>query len=368
MATATATAASASWLVGVILCSISSFGTGISKLAIRKSWLLEEEANDNENLPSTASSNIAPQSRSAARLRYAAFLFISVANPILDIGALAFASPSILAPFSGVSLAWVVLLSDRLVGERPAKTQIAGALLIMVGEVVVALFGDHSSHGGPQTSLAELRDSYFDPPFLRFLFASLVLECLLIYTMYHSTNQYWTRIAWGVSGGFITGFWNFIKDAITIVQLGGSMPWGFLGLLLVTAFATAGAGMMIMSECMKRYDATYTSGTYAGSLTLAASVVSAMHYRTFSNLEGVHRVLYPVGLGILMMGVGLLMSDHGRTNGEAKAEETLPQTHKGGLSRRITTNEKLDNKRSHIKACPTTDRAGYLRLRTAQLV
>lgn len=367
MATATTTAASASWLIGVVLCSISSFGTGISKLAIRKSWLLEEQ--EALLLPSST----ATSTTTARRLRYAAFLFISVANPILDISALAFASPSILAPFSGVSLAWVVLLSDRLVGERPAQLQIAGALLIMVGEVVVALFGDHSSHS--ETSLQELRDSYSDPSFLRFLLASLVLECLLVYTMYNSTNKYWTRIAWGVAGGFVTGFWNFIKDAITIVQLSsstGSTPFSFLGFLLVSAFVTAGTGMMILSECMKRYDATYTSGTYAGSLTLCASVVSALHYHTFSNLEGIHRILYPVGLGILMLGVGLLMSDPSQTKGEAKDEETLPQTHKGGdelsSSMRLANEKQHDNKRSHIKTYPTTDRTGYLRLRTAQLV
>jgi len=188
--------------------------------------------------------------------------------------------------------------------------------------------------------------------------------------MYNSTNKYWVRIAWGVSGGFITGFWNFIKDAITIVQMTdawGSLPWCFFG-LLATALATAGAGMMIMSECMKRYDATYTSGTYAGGLTLAASVVSAMHYHTFSHLGGVSRVLYPVGLCILMMGVGLLMSDQSHTNGAAKGEAHAER--RGGWSMR-RTNEKLDNKRSQSKtsrACPTPDRTGYLRLRTAQLV
>ena len=145
-------AGSSSWLIGVALCSISSFGTGLAKLAIRKSWLLEEEhAAKKEALPSSVlspSTNDGSTCPSATRLRYAAFLFISLVNPALDITALAFASPSILAPFSGVSLAWVVLLSKRMVGEAPRRQQILGALLIMVGEVVVALFGDHSPHNG----------------------------------------------------------------------------------------------------------------------------------------------------------------------------------------------------------------------------
>ena len=145
-----------SWLIGVVLCSISSFGTGISKLAIRKSWLLEEEHAKKEALPSLSSPTTENDDTcpSATRLRYAAFLFISLVNPVLDIAALAFASPSILAPFSGVSLAWVVLLSPYMVHETPQSQQIMGALLIMVGEVVVALFGDHSSGGTNEESPA----------------------------------------------------------------------------------------------------------------------------------------------------------------------------------------------------------------------
>ncbi len=67
-------------------------------------------------------------------------------NPAFDIAAMSFASPSILAPFSGVSLAWVVLLSKRLVGEQAEPVRVLGASLIMLGEVIVAMFGDHSSH------------------------------------------------------------------------------------------------------------------------------------------------------------------------------------------------------------------------------
>ena len=177
-------------------------------------------------------------------------------------------------------------------------------------------------------------------------------------------------MAWGVAGGFITGFWNFIKDAITIVQLSPSLwslPWYFFG-FLAAAFVTAGAGMMIMAECMKRYDATYTSGTYAGSLTLAASVVSAMHYRTFDHLSGVSLVLYPLGLGILMVGVGLLMQDM-QISDHHKHHSTnlqLQQLNKGTAP--VTGTQRLISPISDRSTCPTHDPNGYLRLRTAQLV
>jgi len=162
----------ATWLIGVVLCTISSFGTGLSKLTIRKSWLLERaitkqssscgndddyhDAGDEEEevvtnadgtiQQSITKNNNLPTFWTPARMRYAALLFMSFFNPILDIGAFAFCSPSILAPFSGVSLAWVVLLSKRLVGEQPEPPRVVGAVLIMAGEVLIAVFGDHSAH------------------------------------------------------------------------------------------------------------------------------------------------------------------------------------------------------------------------------
>jgi len=62
--------------------------------------------------------------------------------------AMNYASPSILAPFSGLTLVWIVLLSSPLIGEQPAPRQVAAAALIVLGEVVVAIFGDHTNDDG----------------------------------------------------------------------------------------------------------------------------------------------------------------------------------------------------------------------------
>ena len=126
--------------------------------------------------------------------------------------------------------------------------------------------------------------------------------------------------------------------------------------------------MMIMAECMKRYDATYTAGTYAGSLTLAASVVSAMHYHTFSNLGPESIILYPLGLVTLMVGVGLLMQENDNTNVRTDKEELVitPQTsYEGNGSADITAGAHIP---ATMKVCTAPDRAAYLRLRAVQLV
>jgi drug/metabolite transporter (DMT)-like permease len=63
-----------------------------------------------------------------------------------------YASPSILAPFSGLTLVWIVLLSSPVIGEQPHLRQVLAAALIVAGEVIVAVFGDHTNDEGMTVS------------------------------------------------------------------------------------------------------------------------------------------------------------------------------------------------------------------------
>jgi drug/metabolite transporter (DMT)-like permease len=66
-------------------------------------------------------------------------------NPLCCVMAMNYASPSILAPFSGLTLVWIILLSGPLLGERPTALQICAVTLIIAGETIVAIFGDHTN-------------------------------------------------------------------------------------------------------------------------------------------------------------------------------------------------------------------------------
>jgi drug/metabolite transporter (DMT)-like permease len=56
-----------------------------------------------------------------------------------------YASPSILAPFSGLTLVWVILGSPLVNNEKPSSQQVLACCLIISGEVIVAIFGDHTT-------------------------------------------------------------------------------------------------------------------------------------------------------------------------------------------------------------------------------
>ncbi len=73
---------------------------------------------------------------------------MTLLNPLACVLAMNYASPSILAPFSGLTLVWIVLLSNPVIGEQPTAPQIMAACLIIFGEVIVAIFGDHTNDEG----------------------------------------------------------------------------------------------------------------------------------------------------------------------------------------------------------------------------
>lgn len=226
------------WAKGIGLSILASIVGGGSKLAIRKSWLMEHERAAREQLQETghvdsllattttpcgvleeghtelsdpfdletsgcsfqlhtttetelnqsrdSTSVVAneqtslydPESRRHRKpwnlplfLRLFGMVGMAVLNPLCCVLAMNYASPSILAPFSGLTLVWIILFSEFLVGERPTQRQVAAAVLIVIGEVVVAVFGDHTNDDGVSVKdvvcvLFPLFDFCFSRPFI----------------------------------------------------------------------------------------------------------------------------------------------------------------------------------------------------------
>ena len=163
----------ADWSKGIGLSVLASVAGGASKLAIRKSWLIEASCENDASTTVQLTGGCAAcrqticldgpcthpcddqtdddeleaqrQRCFAYFLRCSGMFGMSVLNPICCVLAMNYASPSILAPFSGLTLVWVILFSYPVVGEQPSKSQIVAAGFIIVGEVIVAIFGDHTN-------------------------------------------------------------------------------------------------------------------------------------------------------------------------------------------------------------------------------
>lgn len=251
---------------------------------------------------------------------------MTVLNPLCSVLAMRYASPSILAPFSGLTLVWIVLLSHRLIGEAPTVTQVIAAMLIVLGEVVVAVYGDHYNDA---VTVEQVRQSYLEVTFLCYFGFMILWMLLLFYWMYHpATAPKVKRFSWGVAGGSITGLQNFLKDSLSLLQAVTTsntnelssfelepekthehLPW-FFALLIIMAIFSAFAGLLLLTACMKRYDVTFSAAMFVGSFVVSATIMSAIHYDTFQHLQtGVNYLMYPTGLGLLMVGVFILVQD-----------------------------------------------------------
>jgi len=250
----------------------------------------------------------------ALGLRLSGMVGMTFLNPLLCILAMNYASPSILAPFSGLTLVWIILFAEVIIGERPNRIQVLAVFLIILGEVIVAIWGDHTNDEG--VSIEEVVMSYKNEYFQLYnvLFALWMLAISYIILRKSPTSPSLRRFAWGVSGGSITGLQNFLKDSLTIMKAVKaedddmlSYPWCFY-IMIFLGSATAFGGLFCLTACMKRYDATFSSATFVGSFVISASIMSAVHYDTFQHLLGIWNwILYPAGLGVLMLGVILLV-------------------------------------------------------------
>jgi SNF family Na+-dependent transporter len=149
---------------------------------------------------------------------------------------------------------------------------------------------------------------------------------VLGYWILYSKETSLKRFAWGSCGGTITGPQNFLKDSLTILKaasnLGEAVPW-FFPLLIVFALLTSLSGLLLLTACMKRYDATYSAAAFVGSFVVSASINAACHYNTFTRLPSTwNDILYPLGLIVLMFGVYILeTSSHHREKHETENQE-----------------------------------------------
>lgn len=334
------------WVKGITLSVLASIFGGASKLAIRKSFLIEKAilqfvssaddlfAVDPWQQQQPCPSEIRARRRTAFWLRISGMFGMTVLNPLCGVLAMNFASPSIVAPFSGLTLVWIVLFSETLIGEAPTFLQLVAASLIVLGEVVVAIYGDHTNDDG--MTVLDVEQSYQEPAFIAYLVGvSLwmgVLYSWITTGSSSSNSRSLTRFAWGVAGGSITGMQNFLKDGLTILKKAhdGGLPW-YSPIFLLLAILTAFGGLLLLTACMKRYDVTYSSAMFVGAFVVSASIMSAAHYHTFENLESaVNYVLYPCGLILLMMGVVILAHETNTTDNDE--DEIIKETQEIGTT------------------------------------
>ncbi|GMH74050.1 hypothetical protein TrST_g7583 [Triparma strigata] len=310
---------SVGWMIGVLLSVFASWVGAASKLVIRKSWKLIEGVEETH----LSYPGLFARSRFLHSL---GLLGMTVLNPACGIGAMKFANPSLLAPFSGLTLVWVVLFSKATTGEEPTSVQIIAATTIVLGEIIVTIFGDHSNED--ELSLDRFNDIYRSPKMVGYFigfgvfYIAVTLGC-------KSPIPAVEKFCWGVSGGSIAGLLLFIKDSLSLFK--SESPWHWqIWLFLSGAMFVGLYGIRCLSFCMKRYDTTYSATMFVVSYIFSADIMSLIRYDIYKNMESTaQKVLFPVGMIILLGGVAILMTEKipgfcSRTVGACSRDDAKP--------------------------------------------
>ena len=139
-------------------------------------------------------------------------------NPGLSVVAFLYASLSILAPFAVLAIVWIVLLSPIILKEIPSRMEIVGAMMILLGEIITAISGDHSKYD--ELTLEDIANSYKKLNFQIFMMFLLIWMGMLYFIIKDtSPTSRISKFAWGVCGGSITGLQNFGKDFLTVLKV-----------------------------------------------------------------------------------------------------------------------------------------------------
>ena len=77
-------------------------------------------------------------------LRYSGMIGMTILNPLCGLLAMQYLSPSICAPFSGLTIVWILILSGPIVQEYPTQLQIMSCIFLLISELLIAVFGDHT--------------------------------------------------------------------------------------------------------------------------------------------------------------------------------------------------------------------------------
>jgi hypothetical protein len=171
--------------------------------------------------------------------------------------------------------------------------------------------------GKEKITLESFADAYSKLDLLIFFVVFFFLYIFITWCK-TSKNADISKIAWGLSGGSISGLLCFIKDALSLAAADGvSRPFATwqIWLMIYGALFTSVVGVMNLSQCMKRYDATYSASMFVGSYVTSATSVSIIRYNILDRLAYWQLIVYPLGLVILFIGIAIFVMDATGTPG-----------------------------------------------------
>eukprot|EP00708_Paratrimastix_pyriformis_P002676 GAFH01001428.1.p1 GENE.GAFH01001428.1~~GAFH01001428.1.p1 ORF type:complete len:487 (-),score=99.70 GAFH01001428.1:178-1599(-) len=234
--------------------------------------------------------------------------------------AYAWAPASLVSPLGAVSVVANAILAFIFLHERPAKWEIVGVILTIVGGAVICVF---SPNGEQQVDAATLLEYMQEPLFIAYcailvcaLVALFVLSCrpiaqrqVLIYVLICSDLSSFTVMSSKGLSVFLQ--LTFAGDS----QLGSPLLWIFAVITIVTGVTQ----VKYLNKALLYFRSSEVTPIYYVLYTLCAIVAGIVLYKEFDSFSALNMSMFLLGLGVTFVGVYLITHRRAANTDAAKA-------------------------------------------------
>ena len=269
----------------------------------------------------------------------AGFSFLGVLTTVVDVYVLGFLPLSVVAPFAGLTIVFTLAIASTGLLNEPEPlrhTDVIGIGFIIVGEVVVSVFGPHSSHG---LTSAEIMADAQKPVFAAFAAASMATVLTWVALgMLPAARERCLRAAAeaggaasllatalsaysaAVCGALGTVFLKIVSEALRANAQGASLAiWATVPMVVATVglVACAPLSMYLLDTTLASGDVASAVPLYQTSLVLLTSAAGGVFFREFAAMGPPQAIGYTCGIALCLLGLGVL--------GHAHATEAVEQ-------------------------------------------
>ena len=284
----------------------------------------------------------------------AGFSFLGVLTTVVDVYVLGFLPLSVVAPFAGLTIVFTLAIASTGLLNEPEPlrhTDVIGIGFIIVGEVVVSVFGPHSSHG---LTSAEIMADAQKPVFAAFAAASMATVLTWVALgMLPAARERCLRAAAEAGGAAsllatalsaysaaVCGALSqlFVKVvAVTANAAGGDFtgagsPWRQLPpyLALVGLVVTAPLQLYLLDTALTGSAVSYAVPVYQALLILLTTVLGGVFFGEFDTMSPTGLLIFGAGVATAATGLAVLSAagadDDGADDDDAKAADAAPTT------------------------------------------
>lgn len=307
------------WVIGVLCSTLASFGTVVGML-LQKWSHMQESKKATASLNNSEGAEVAKTHVMCRPLWWLSLFFMILVPAPLDIAAFAFASQSLLAPLSGITLLLNAVFAPLVLKEKVTRQDLVASVLIAVGAAITTVFGAHTQ---TQYTVPTLYILFARPEWIFFqVLANVGVVTLWLAVrlalaertrfpslrlLLKNNLAYLLAVLVALSGAQQMVFTKTVSELI-LESFEGNMQFTYLLTYVLIGLAIWMAVFQIgyLNKGLELFDAVYFLPLYNAALIVLCIVVGGVYFDEVAHVTWLQIALFVLGVLICVGGVFLL--------------------------------------------------------------